>query len=361
MRQKTLETESRIETVLELARWAPSGDNTQPWRFEIMDDTTFVLHGSDTRDWCVYDLEGRPSQIALGALIENVVLVAADLGLKADIEHLADSPESAPRFLVRLDPDQLGAPDPLAQWIPHRVTQRRALTTRPLTDEVKSQLESAVGENYAIDWIEGSAGRWRMARLLFSSAKIRLTIPEAYQVHRRIIEWDATESPDRIPDKAVGLDPLGLKLMRWAMQSWSRVDFLNRYLAGTLLPRVQLDLVPAMRCGAHFILRAHTPPTTLQDYVNAGRAMQRLWLQATALGLQYQPEMTPLIFAWYADRGIAFSGREAAVQAASTIKEALPAGTAQHGVFMGRMGYGRGPRSRSIRLTVKQLLLNRNQ
>lgn len=356
-----LGTHSNIEAILESARWAPSGDNTQPWRFEVTRDNAFVIHGNDTRDWCVYDLEGRPSQIALGALIENIALVAADLGFAAHIVHSPDSPESAPRFLVRLDPEPAISRDPLVQWIPRRVTQRRALTTRPLSKEVKFQLERAVGDNYAIYWIEGSAGRWRMARLLFASAKIRLTIPEAYEVHRRIIEWDATESADRIPDKAVGLDPLGLKLMRWAMQSWSRVDFLNRYLAGTLLPRVQLDLIPALRCGAHFILRAHTPPTTLQDYVNAGRAMQRLWLQATALGMQYQPEMTPLIFAWYADRGIAFSGREAAVKAASTIKSALPAGTAQHGVFMGRMGYGQNPRSRSIRLTVKQLLLNKNQ
>jgi nitroreductase len=57
-----------VETILEIARWAPSGDNTQPWRFEILDDRRFVVHGFDTRDWCLYDIDGRPSQIALGAL-----------------------------------------------------------------------------------------------------------------------------------------------------------------------------------------------------------------------------------------------------------------------------------------------------
>lgn len=39
--------------ILELARWAPSGDNTQPWRFEIVSDDHIAIHGSDTRDWCV--------------------------------------------------------------------------------------------------------------------------------------------------------------------------------------------------------------------------------------------------------------------------------------------------------------------
>ena len=59
-----------MEQILDLARWAPSGDNTQPWRFEIIDALTVVVHGFDTRDHVVYDLDGRPSQISLGALLQ---------------------------------------------------------------------------------------------------------------------------------------------------------------------------------------------------------------------------------------------------------------------------------------------------
>ena len=66
-----------VETILEIARWAPSGDNTQPWRFEILDDRRFVVHGFDTRDWCLYDIDGRPSQIALGALLENIAIAGS--------------------------------------------------------------------------------------------------------------------------------------------------------------------------------------------------------------------------------------------------------------------------------------------
>ena len=43
-----------LNSILDLARWAPSGDNTQPWRFEIIDETRFVVHGFDTRSDCVY-------------------------------------------------------------------------------------------------------------------------------------------------------------------------------------------------------------------------------------------------------------------------------------------------------------------
>ena len=99
-----------------------------------------------------------------------------------------------------------------------------------------------------------------MAKLLVFKRRIRLTIPEAYRVHRDIVEWDAQFSEDRIPDQALGLDPLTLKLMRWAMQRWERV-VLNKYLAGTLLPRLQLDVLPALQCAAHFALVAERAPT----------------------------------------------------------------------------------------------------
>lgn len=44
--------------ILDLARWAPSGDNTQPWRFEIVSDDSIAVHGHDTRQHVIYDFTG---------------------------------------------------------------------------------------------------------------------------------------------------------------------------------------------------------------------------------------------------------------------------------------------------------------
>ncbi|HWW68783.1 MAG TPA: nitroreductase family protein, partial [Duganella sp.] len=73
--------DATLEQILELARWAPSGDNTQPWRFEILDARRLIVHGHDTRDHCVYDLDGHPSQISLGALLETMAIAASTFGL----------------------------------------------------------------------------------------------------------------------------------------------------------------------------------------------------------------------------------------------------------------------------------------
>lgn len=352
-------TPNTIEEILDLARWAPSGDNTQPWRFEILSEDHFVVHGSDTRDWCVYDLQGQASQLALGALIENIAIAASGQGLRAEFSRRQETPETNPTIDVSLIADPTIVRDPLVACIKERVTQRRPLSTNPLSAEQKSALEASVSKAYSVTWVEGAVNRWRMARLLFRSAKIRLTIPEAFEVHKRIIEWDAQYSTDRIPDQAVGLDPVGLKLMRWAMKSWTRVDFLNRFMAGTWLPRLQLDLTPGYLCSAHFLLSSNRPLDTIDAYLDGGRAMQRLWLTSTQLGLQFQPEMTPLIFFRYAHNQVTFTERNAAISAAAALAniltEAFTADRLTHGVFMGRIGHGRLPISRSIRLSAEEL------
>ena len=80
-------TLSTVEQILDRARWAPSGDNTQPWRFEIIDEFSVVVHGFDTRKHCVYDLDGRASQISLGALLETIAIAASAHGLRAKAQR----------------------------------------------------------------------------------------------------------------------------------------------------------------------------------------------------------------------------------------------------------------------------------
>lgn len=352
---------SAIEQILDVARWAPSGDNTQPWRFEIIDEHHVVVHGFDTRDHCVYDLDGHPSQIALGALLESISIAASEHSLHAMITRRTEMPETTPTFSVHFVPDNILKPDPLARYIPRRSVQRRAMQTRPLSRQEKEALKAAVGEKYTILWLEGAATRWAAAWLMFNNAKLRLTMPEAYQVHRDIIQWDARHSEDKVPDQALGLDPLTLKIMRWVMRSWGRVDFFNTFLGGTLAPRIQMDLIPGLACAAHFVIQADDIPRTIDDYVNAGRAVQRFWLTLTQLGLFMQPEMTPLIFSRYVENGIQFSKgssvQKSAQKLSRQLSQLIGEGATSRSVFMGRIGTGSPPSARSLRKPLSTLKL----
>lgn len=349
-----------LERILNLARWAPSGDNTQPWRFEILEDEHILVHGFDTRDHVVYDRGGHASQLALGAVLENISIAASGEGRNVCIKRRPHTPDTHLMFDVHLQHQGDIKPSALLPYIETRVVQRRPMSTLPLSAELKQDLAENLPSGYSVQWHDGLAARWRIAKTLFSSAKIRLTIPEAYAVHKAVIDWGAQFSIDKIPGQAVGVGPYTERLMRWVLSSWGRVVFFNSFLLGHLPPRIQLDLLPGLFCGAHFALIAPNRPESADDYISAGRAMQRFWLNATRLGLLIQPEMTPLIFARFHRQQIVFSQISSAHLRAKKVNQRLQAITGAEMLeklfFLGRVGYGPCPRARSTRKALVDLV-----
>lgn len=351
---------ARLRRILDLARWAPSGDNSQPWRFEIRSPTHVVVHAV-TDGLGVYDLDGSAALMSVGAMLETMRIAAGVERCSVAWTVRDPTGDGGPLIDVRIDESADVAADPLHPFIRERSVQRRSLALRALDAPRKRALERAVGNGYRVRWYEMPRARLRMAWLAVRSAKIRLTIPEAWEVHRRIIEWDARFSDDRIPDQALGTDALSVRSMRWILASWPRVQRMNRWFGGTLLPRLQLELIPGLRCAAHFAIVADQEPRDAADYLRAGAAAQRFWLTATRLGLQLQPQHTPLMFARYARRRVRFSAVAAAHARADLIAarldELLGADDASKAVFLGRIGHGAAARARSLRLPLDQLLV----
>lgn len=348
-----------LQRILELARWAPSGDNTQPWRFEPLGPDAVRVHARSSAEHGVYDLEGRANRLAIGALLETMHLAA---GLAARRMRAAPAPDAAgaTAWDVRFEMSDEVAADPLARGIERRSVQRRRMSTRPLSPTQKARLAAALPQGYAILWYEGARARWRMARLAYANARIRLTIPEAYAVHHRVIDWGCRYSTERIPEQALGVDRYSARFMRWALHSWDRIRFLNRWCLGHVLPRLQMDLLPGYFCGAHFALLAPATPACAADEIAAGRALQRFWLAITDLGWELQPQMTPVLFSQYVRRGRRFTTDAAAIGLAGRLNDELVDLVAPHDIerlfFLGRVGAGPAAAARSLRRPLHDLL-----
>jgi sulfur-carrier protein adenylyltransferase/sulfurtransferase len=345
--------------ILDLARWAPSGDNKQVWRFEIVTDEHVAVHAFDTRDEVIYDLHGHASQLSVGALLETLRVAASGHGRSTSYTLRPGSPDTRPVIDVHLAPDPGITRDPLFPVITKRTTQRRPMRRRQLSREEKQGLEAAAGPRCHVRWLEGPPKR-RAAWLLFRLAILRLSMPEVFSVSSQVIEWGARYSEDRIPAKAVGLDPLMTRMMPLAMRDWKRYRFMNRWMGGTLLPGIELDLIPALFCGAHFLLYRDEAPTSVQDHLEAGQALQRFWLTATRLGLQLQPAYGPICFARYHREGRTVS---ATPELDESLRPILGKFTSLYGedawhraFFMGRIGAGHPPSSRSVRLPLERLM-----
>ncbi|MCO6440244.1 MAG: ThiF family adenylyltransferase [Nitrococcus mobilis] len=356
-----------IWDILEQARWAPSGDNAQPWRFQVIDPEEIVIHIPSERNDNVYEYnDAQPSWLSRGFLLETLRIAASRHARKLSW-RLETNQEGRQLIRVKLAPIAGGGDaDKLHSVIVQRSVDRRRYQLRQLPTALRHQLELALGDDLQISWAESLSERWRWALINAAATHIRLSIPEAYPVHQRILDWHRQRSPVGVPAAAVGANPITQRLMRWALADWARVNFLNRYLAGTLTPRLEFDLIPGLFCAAHFwVALKQTPDTRLPNerLLELGMRLQRFWLTATTLNLVIQPSLAPLAFSFYSRNRIPFTTNQEGVSKAGRLNDKLSLalqGTAPSAViFAGRIGFplGNPPLSRSIRLAVEELML----
>ena len=336
---------SEMEKILDLARWAPSGDNAQPWRFEVISDdklTVYALHEAEAN---VYEYnDGQPSLLSLGFLLENIRISASRFGRSLTWNYRATSKHGhAVDVEIAKQPDM--TEDSLLPFITTRSVNRRPYKMTALTPQQRQTLTASLGDELEIRWFETLGDRWRITRVNALATEIRLSIREAFEVHQRILDWKRGFSAEGIPVKAIGLDPLTLKTMKWVMQDWARMHFMNRFLGGTITPRLELDLLPGLWCAAHFsVTRKATPPAgdEIASLIRTGQSLQRFWLTATQLGLAIQPSLAPLCFAYYGKHKVAFTSSSAMHGKAENLSiklgQACGIQDTDKLLFMGRIG-----------------------
>ena len=375
-----LSRRTSLQEILNAARWAPSGDNSQPWRFEIIGEDSIVVHlgGQDRKQEQEHDQkqdqknvyeyrDGEPTLLAGGALLESLRIAATAWGRRAEWRYVGSDDQAGPhRIAVDFVPTEAVEPDPLYAQLHLRSVNRRAYRTRKLTTFQKAALAEAAGPTLTVEWHESLAERWRMARLSGTATDIRLRIAEAFKVHQEVVDWDRAYSPDKMPSGTLGLAKSILPLMRWAMEDWSRMQRLNRW-SGTGMSQLQLDYVPAIGSAAFFTMRLVSgqpaPESRVETLLGVGQAIQRFWLAATRLGLAMQPELAILAFAQYGFEDSAFTAdlqaRNKARSLAGRFRSTLGSNP-EDIVFVGRIGVPRHrlPFARSTRLELSKLLLS---
>ncbi|GER00240.1 hypothetical protein JCM17845_08630 [Iodidimonas gelatinilytica] len=341
--------------ILDLARWAPSGDNEQPWRFDVLDDHHIRVHLHYEPGANIYEYaNGRPIWLAAGGLLETLRIAASKFGFTCDwtIEN-ENEPEHIRLFVTFKENDTVPA-SPLAPFIMSRTVDRRPYRRDRLDAQEKKCLEAALSDTFYIEWFESRKDRWAATCLNMLATRLRLTIEDCHKVHQKAIHFENNHAAYGLPAKAVGLDPMTIAIMRWANAKWSRSKILNRFLGGAWAASLQLDILPGLNCAAHFFIRwrEDRPDRPVSDWIEAGRTLQRFWLTAESLGLSLQPSFAPLIFGHGAAHQHRWSERRTAekAQAIGQTFEALLGCSTDAVVFPGRIGRGRSlVQSRSVR------------
>jgi len=351
---------SNIEIILDKARWAPSGDNEQPCRVRILSpDSCEITTGYFLNT--IFHLNRHSDHIALGCFIENMAIAASDLGFNFSITKNNELiPAQAPSYHIILSHASDIRKDPLAKYIEQRSVNRFPYAQKPLTAAEKESIQQNLPTGFKVKWLEGpqKAG---FASVVFKAAALRYLLPEMFDVHSKIIDWKNDKSMDKIPSKALGMLTIFLPVMQWMLGKPHRMAMYNQFFVGHYGTAFKLEYLPNIFSSAGIALVKDEEPKSADDWISVGRAIQRFWLAATALGLSHQPAYTPMLFSKYADEEKTFSTLPNLTKRINALKNQLSAVLGgdeirKRTVWLGRIGYAQPLHSRSIRRPLVDII-----
>ncbi|HUZ93208.1 MAG TPA: hypothetical protein VNG29_04400 [Candidatus Paceibacterota bacterium] len=287
-----------IQQIIETGVQAPSGDNSQPWRFEAEGDSIRVFNLPE-KDNPVLNYEQRGSYIAHGGVVENMVIAAAESGYAANVLPFPNPSDATLTATIEFAPERNAKKDPLFPAIRARHTNRRPYEQAPLTSRERMALNAAVthfGAEKNLSFVLVSDPR-KQSELAAAGACIETVILEDRALHRLLFKdviW--SEAEERRVHGGLFIDTMEFMLPQravfWLASHWPAIRLLNGLGLSRFIAREDAKLY-ATGAGFGALLLNRAEPA---DVLLAGRAMQRLWLTAASLGISLQP-VTGLIFA----------------------------------------------------------------
>jgi hypothetical protein len=270
---------------------APSGDNLQPWSFAIDGDTLLIRH-DPTRDLSLFNVQYLASFIALGATVENITIAASGEGYRTRVACFPNGQNDQMVGRVSFEPG--GQPDALAAVLDRRCTNRRAYEKAAISPATLASLDvtkrfSAIN----LFWEQDPIRLQSLGKIIARADRLIFENPRIHNHLFSTLRWSQAEverTRDGLPIDSLELGKLGSLAFR-GLKSWPLVRFLNHFGFSKIAAGKSIELM--RRCSAAGLITA--PDTSPRSFLEAGRAFQRLWLQATEKNLALQP-MTAIIF-----------------------------------------------------------------
>ena len=267
-------TAEQLEFLLHYALLAPSGHNTQPWRFRIADERV-EIRADRSRALPVVDPDDRELTISCGAALGHLEVCLRHFGHVPVVELLPDDDD--PDLLARVgsggrhDPSTLDAA--VFEAIARRRTNRSAYADTPVPNELVQRCrQAAAGFGIELRAVADAAAKARVAELVAEGDRAQF----ADQCFRReLAAWIRSHrlgSRDGVSGAGFGmpdaLSALGALVVR-------TFDLGDRVAAG------DRDRIAA---GSPCLLALASPDDKPPRWLETGRALSHVLLLLTADG-----------------------------------------------------------------------------
>lgn len=350
---------SEVRAIVEHGILAPSGGNCQPWRFVFRDGHLVFLHDIE-RSRSLLDFQNTASYLAFGAVVENMSLAAAAVGRACHV-RLFPHPEN-PLFVCEatFSPSSSCHDQPdLLEHVPLRVTNRKLGKRVPLRDRDASALRRAAECTSAhLELLQGADELEEIGSILGAGDRVRLLSKVMHGEMMAEVRWSREEveaTRDGLDVVTLELSKADLAAMR-LISSWPAMKALGRFGGGVALEKPARKSIAAASAVGLITVEGTSP----ESWFQGGRAMQRVWLAATACGLAFQP-MTAItyLFARLQKGGEGLSPSE--ISALQSLRERyqtlfkVPTSHAEPMLF--RIAVADEPSARSLRRKVDDVLV----
>lgn len=340
-----------IEKILEESVYAPSGENCQPWKFAV-DGSNIHIFNIPEADASLYNFEQKGSYVAHGALIENITIVALKYGYKVGVRlfPIREEPNLvATLALDRTNPREL----PSYQYVAKRCTNRKDHAHQKLSDGQKKQLidvarEADLGELKIIDDEESLN---ILGKALAVNEQVIFENKKLHDFFYEHILWNEgdQEKAGGFYIKTLEFLPHQLKGVK-LFRNWIILKILNKIgKVSRMIAKENAEKYANSGALAVVVAKGNSR----EDFVNAGRTAEKVWLKATELGLSIHP-CTGVIY--FMERINGGDGDVFSQNHLEIIKTAYADIVSTFGVerktipMLFRIGYADDPSARSLRM-----------
>jgi molybdopterin/thiamine biosynthesis adenylyltransferase len=345
-------TRSEASFLVEHAVRAPSGGNVQPWRF-VYRAGALECHRAPERADTFLDFNGWATRLAIGAAVENATIAAACLGYQTTVIE-SNEPE-APLVRLGFARQPAGGDEALRRAIFDRVTHRHRAPYQALGADASETLQrqaQALGLHLTL--VRELPELRELGRVLGAGDRLRFQIPRYHEEMMRELRWTRAEAErDRTGIELASLemsaaDRAGLDVVRRP----DVMQFLTEQKLGAALEDGARK--SSVACSAIGLLAHPASMSTLE----AGRRLQRLWLESTRSGLAWHPWVALLAMYARARDGadLAPTDRQAILEVGEQLLERWPRPAEAAPLFVFRiLENPPAPTARSLRLPLESV------
>lgn len=135
------------EIIIEGLRGAPSGHNTQPWRFEIVNSEKVIIHPDLSKKLEVVDPDNRELYISIGCALDAFILAASKRKYECTFEVQADRIENAKlneivmNIIIIIKKNDILITSPLYPYLSTRQTNRNMYNGNTIDDSTIEKLK----------------------------------------------------------------------------------------------------------------------------------------------------------------------------------------------------------------------------